>query len=72
MDFAQFLQALAGLVEISIKKIQTSRARSNIVREIIVQKSITIKLLRIKQNNLCKSIKILEQIKYFFSFNIEK
>jgi len=32
MDFAQFLQALAGLVEISIKKIQTSRARSNIVR----------------------------------------
>lgn len=32
MDFAQFLKALAGLVEISIKKIQTSRARSNIVR----------------------------------------
>lgn len=64
MDFSQFLQALAGLVNISIKKIQTSRARSNIVREIIVQKSITIKLLRIKQNNLGKSIKILEQMKY--------
>jgi len=64
MDFSQFLQALAGLIDISIKKIQTSRARSNIVREIIVQKSITIKLLRIKQNNLGKSIKILEQMKY--------
>jgi len=32
MDFASFLQALAGLVDISCKKIQTSRARSNIVR----------------------------------------
>jgi len=59
MDFAQFLQVLAGLVDISCKKIQTSRARSNIVREIIVQKSMTIKILRIKQNNLGNTIKIL-------------
>lgn len=59
MDFAQFLQILAGLVDISCKKIQTSRARSNIVKEIIVQKSMTIKMLRIKQTNLGKCIKII-------------
>lgn len=63
MDFASFLQALGGLVDISCKKIQTSRVRSNIVREIIVQKSINIKILRVKQNNLAKSIKIVEQLK---------
>lgn len=63
MDFANFLQALAGLVDISCKKIQTSRARGNIVREIIVQKSMTIKLLRIKQSNLGKCVKVLQQMK---------
>lgn len=64
MDFAEFLQALAGLVDILCKKIQTSRARSGIVREIIVQKSINIKILRVKQNNLTSLIKIVEQLKY--------
>jgi hypothetical protein len=63
MDFADFLQALAGLVDISCKKIQTSRARSNIVREIIVQKSINIKILRVKQTNLTKCIQIVDQLK---------
>ncbi len=63
MDFAEFLHALAGLVDISCKKIQTSRARTNIVREIIVQKSMNIKILRVKQNNLTRCMHIVEQLK---------
>jgi hypothetical protein len=59
LDFADFLQALAGLVDISRMKIQTSRQRSNIVREIIVQKSINIKVLRVKQSNLGECIRIM-------------
>lgn len=59
MDFAQNLQGLAGLVDISVNKIKVSRASSNIVREIIIQRAMTIKILRTKQNNLDRSIKIL-------------
>lgn len=32
MDFAFFLQGIAGLVDISCKKIKGSRARNNIVK----------------------------------------
>jgi hypothetical protein len=66
MDFAMFLQGIGGLVDLSVQKIQTSRTRNNIIREIIVQKSTNINILRAKQHKLTECIKTATQLKYSY------
>lgn len=49
IDFASFLKGVADLVDISCNKIKATRTKNNIIRDIIIKRSINIHILRTKQ-----------------------
>jgi hypothetical protein len=63
MNFVTYLASIGIMADLSIQKIQGTRAKNMIVKEIVIQRAHRVNLLRRKKEEIEKSIKVLDKLK---------
>ncbi len=63
LTFVTFLKSIGNLADMSINKISGTRLKNNVLKELIVQRSKNINVLRTKKERIEKIVNFLHKIK---------
>lgn len=63
MTFVSFLTSIGNLADLSIMKIKATRLKNQIIKEIVVQRSGRVNLLRTRKEQIEQSLAILNHLK---------
>ena len=68
MNFVTYLGSIGKMADLSIQKIQGSRAKNMVVKEIVIKRAQRVNHLRQRKEEIEKYIKVLEQLKYLSAY----